>query len=326
MKQALITGITGQDGAHLTKFLLGMGYEVHGLIRRSSNFNTQRIDEFYNHPHLNLHYGDMLDLSSLINIYRIARFDEIYNLAAQSHVACSFEQPTFTGDVTYLGFQRLMEAIDNHWCGEHVKIYQAGSSEMFGNAPAPQSERTRFHARSPYAAAKIAAHHLAVHYREMGYLVYNGILFNHESPLRGETFVTRKITRAATRIKMGLQDQLVLGNLDARRDWGYAGDYVEAMWLMLQQDKPSDFVIGTGKTHSVEEFCIEAFSYLDLDWEKYVITSPRYERPTEVHHLQANPKRAKKILGWEPKVRFQELVRMMVDHDLKLAKIEKGIQ
>ena len=332
MRRALITGITGQDGSYLTELLLEKGYEVHGVIRRSSSFNTARIDHLYQDPHaaaprLVLHYGDLNDGSVLRRVIHAARPDEIYNLGAQSHVRVSFDEPEYTADVVGTGTLRLLEAIRDvqQLTGRGTKLYQAGSSEMFGAAPAPQNEATPFHPRSPYAVAKLAAHWFAINYRESYRLfVSNGILFNHESPRRGETFVTRKITRAAGRIKLGLQDKLYLGNLDAKRDWGFAGDFVEAMWLMLQQEQPTDYVIATGEAHSVREFVAEAFGQLGLDWERYVEYDPRYARPTEVDCLLGDPSRAKRELGWTPKVTFKDLVKMMVASDLGLAERERG--
>ena len=333
LRRALITGITGQDGSYLAEFLLARGYEVHGVIRRSSTFNTDRIEHIYVDPHepsarLYLHYGDMTDGTGLRRILERVRPDEVYHLAAQSHVKVSFEQPEYTSDVVATGTLRLLEALRDFIgaSGKEVRIYQAGSSEMFGSSPPPQNERTPFRPRSPYAVAKVAAYWYAVNYREAyGMFICNGILFNHESPRRGETFVTRKITRAATRIKLGLQDRLYLGNLDARRDWGYAGDYVEAMWLMLQQPEPDDYVIATGEAHSVREFLEAAFGLLGLDWREYVVVDPRYFRPTEVDCLQGDPKKARERLGWRPKVGFKELVRIMVEHDLELARQERAL-
>jgi GDPmannose 4,6-dehydratase len=320
-KKALITGITGQDGSYLAEFLLDKGYEVHGLIRRSSTFNTERIDHIYADPHdpkakLFLHYGDITDSGQLTNLIYNIQPDEIYHLAAQSHVRVSFDMPEFTGDVTGIGTTRLLEAIRRS--GIKTKFYQASSSEMFGDSPPPQNEQTPFKPRSPYGAAKVYAYWMVRNYREgYGMFAVNGILFNHESPRRGETFVTKKITRAVARIKCGLQNKLFLGNLEAKRDWGYAGDYVEAMWLMLQQNKPDDYVIATGETHSVKEFLEEAFKYAGLDWKKYVEIDSRYFRPLEVGFLQGDASKAKKKLGWEPKVKFRELVRIMVDADIK---------
>jgi GDPmannose 4,6-dehydratase len=350
-KKALITGITGQDGSYLAELLLEKGYEVHGLIRRSSTFNTDRIDHIYTDPHdpkskLFLHYGDLNDSGQLSNLIYNLQPDEIYHLGAQSHVRVSFDMPEFTGDITGLGATRLLEAIRRS--GIKTKFYQASSSEMFGDAPPPQNEETPFHPRSPYGAAKVYAYWMVKNYRE-GYEMFavNGILFNHESPRRGETFVTKKITRALVRIKLGLQDKLYLGNLEAKRDWGYAGDYVEAMWLMLQQEKPDDYVIATGETHSVREFVNLAFNHagIELEWkgegleEKGIVRSfssslqpqasslnvgdvvieidPRYFRPLEVEFLQGDASKAKRNLGWKPRVRFKELVKIMVDADIK---------
>jgi GDPmannose 4,6-dehydratase len=320
-KKALITGITGQDGSYLAELLLSKGYLVHGLIRRSSTFNTDRIDHIYTDPHdpqskLFLHYGDITDSGQLSNLIYNIQPDEIYHLAAQSHVRVSFDMPEFTADVTAVGTTRLLEAIRRS--GIKTKFYQASSSEMFGDAPAPQNEETAFKPRSPYAAAKVYSHWMVKNYREgYGMFACNGILFNHESPRRGETFVTKKITRALARIKLGLQDKLYLGNLEAKRDWGYAPDYVEAMWLMLQQEKPDDYVIATGETHSVKEFLEEAFRYAGSDWNDYVEIDPRYFRPLEVDFLQGDASKAKKKLGWEPKVTFDGLIKIMVDADIK---------
>jgi GDPmannose 4,6-dehydratase len=326
MKTALITGITGQDGSYLTELLLKKGYTVYGMIRRSSSFNTERIDHIYQDPHdpnpkLRLVYGDLNDASSLNKIIRTVQPTEIYHLGAQSHVRVSFDIPEYTGEITGLGAVRILEAIRE--TGVSTRFYNASSSEMFGNAPAPQSEKTPFEPRSPYAAAKVYAHWMTVNYRE-GYKLFacNGILFNHESPRRGETFVSRKITKAAARIKLGVQDKLFLGNLDARRDWGFAGDYVEAIWLILQQDHPDDFVIATGETHTVRQMLDEAFGYLDLDWKKYLEIDPRYYRPTEVDLLLGDATKAKRLLKWEPKVKFKDLVRMMIDADLQQEKIK----
>jgi len=319
-KRALITGITGQDGSYLAELLLSKGYEVSGIIRRSSSFNTGRIERIYQDPHdpnyrLNLVYGDLNDASSLNRILRNSKPDEIYNLGAQSHVRVSFDVPEYTAEVTGIGTLRLLEAIRES--GINPRFYQASSSELFGASPPPQSETTPFHPRSPYAVAKLYAYWIAVNYREAyGMFACNGILFNHESPRRGETFVTRKITRAAARIKLGRQDKLFLGNLDAKRDWGFAGDYVEAMWRMLQTDKPEDYVIATGESHSVREFLDIVFGHLDLDWHKYVEIDPRYFRPAEVNELRGDMSKARKQLGWEPKVHFAELARMMVEADL----------
>ena len=329
-KRALISGITGQDGSFLAEFLLEKGYEVHGIIRRTSSFNTQRIDHLYQDPHntstrLFLVHADLNDSSSLNTALRQTQPDEIYNLGAQSHVRVSFEIPEYTAEVTGIGTIRILEAIRE--TSLKPKFYQASSSEMFGRAlEIPQSETTAFYPRSPYACAKVFAYHSTVNYRESyDMFACNGILFNHESERRGETFVTRKITRAVTRIKLGLQDKLYLGNLEARRDWGYAADYVEAMWLMLQVDRPDDYVIATGETHSVREFVERAFSYVDLDWERYVEVDPWYFRPTEVDYLQGDASKARRELGWEPKVTFDQLVRLMVDHDMALAKQEQAL-
>jgi GDPmannose 4,6-dehydratase len=321
MKKALVTGITGQDGSYLTELLLSKGYVVHGIIRRSSSFNTGRIDHIYQDPHdpnprLRLVYGDLNDASSLNKIIRTVEPDEIYNLGAQSHVRVSFDVPEYTGEITALGTIRLLEAIRE--TGVQTKFYQASSSEMYGNAPAPQNEQTPFEPRSPYAAAKLYAHWMTINYREgYGLFACNGILFNHESPRRGETFVSRKITKAVARIKLGLQEKLFLGNLDAKRDWGYAADYMEAIWLMLQQDRPDDYVIATGQTHSVRDFLDEAFGYVDLDWTRCVEIDPRYYRPTEVDLLLGDSSKAGQQLGWRPKVDFRTLVHMMVDSDLQ---------
>ncbi|HLN97780.1 MAG TPA: GDP-mannose 4,6-dehydratase [Pyrinomonadaceae bacterium] len=321
--KALITGITGQDGSYLAELLLAKGYEVHGIIRRASTFNTSRIDHLYNDPqiygvNLFLHYGDVTDSTNLIKLLYRIRPNEVYNLASQSHVRVSFDIPEYTADVTALGTVRILEAIRE--TGVNAKFYQASSSEMFGKAKtSPQNEDTAFYPRSPYAAAKVYAHWMTVNYRESyGLFACSGILFNHESPRRGETFVTRKITRALARIKAGKQNKLYLGNLDAKRDWGYAKEYVEAMWLMLQQDKPDDYVIATGETHSVKEFLDEAFSYVNLDWHDYVELDAKYLRPAEVDELVGDARKAKRAFGWEPKVSFKELVRLMVDHDLVL--------
>jgi GDPmannose 4,6-dehydratase len=329
MKRALITGITGQDGSYLAELLLAKGYEVHGIIRRASTFNTDRIDHLYQDPHVNgvrlfLHYGDLTDAVALVKLLYDLKPDEIYNLGAQSHVRVSFDIPESTGDIDGLGTLRILEAVRETGLVEKVRFYQASSSEMFGKVQeVPQTEKTPFWPRSPYACAKVYAYWLTVNYRE-SYQMHasNGILFNHESPRRGETFVTRKITRAATRIKLGLQDALYLGNMDAKRDWGYAKDYVEMMWMMLQQDKPDDYVVATNETHSVREFVEETFGCLDLDWKQYVKHDVRYERPAEVELLIGDPEKAKKQLGWEPKVKFKELVKIMVDADLKLAEHE----
>ena len=331
MRRALITGITGQDGSYLAELLLQKGYEVHGIIRRSSSFNTARLDHLYADPHergvhLLLHYGDVSDGGGLRRLVHTIAPDELYHLAAQSHVRVSFDEPEYTADVVAVGTMRVLEAVRDYEQakGRQIRMYQAGSSEMFGLAPAPQDERTPFHPRSPYAASKAAAHWFAVNYREAYNLyVANGILFNHESPRRGETFVTRKITRAVGRIKAGLQNTLWLGNLDAQRDWGFAGDYVDAMWRMLQQPTADDFVIATGETHSVREFVTAAFQHAGLDWEKHVEFDPRYYRPSEVDQLQGDPAKAATTLGWKATVRFDELVRLMVDSDIALAARER---
>ena len=329
--KALITGITGQDGSFLTELLLEKGYTVHGIIRRASSFNTQRIDHLYQDPHipgtrLFLDHGDLSDSTSLNTILRQVVPDEIYNLGAQSHVRVSFDVPEYTTDVTAVGAVRLLEAIRE--LGIRPKFYQASSSEMFGKVvETPQSETTPFYPRSPYACAKVFAYHTTINYREAyGLFACNGILFNHESERRGETFVTRKITRAATRIKVGLQDNLFLGNLDAKRDWGYAKDYVEAMWLMMQAEKGDDYVIATGETHSVREFVQEVFAYLDMDWQEFVKIDPWYYRPSEVDFLQGDATKARRELGWEPRVGFKDLVKLMVDHDLNLAQKEKQMR
>jgi GDPmannose 4,6-dehydratase len=326
LPKALITGITGQDGSYLAELLLNKGYEVHGLVRRVSTFNTQRIDHIYEDPHklgarLFLHYGDLSDASQLTNLIYSIQPDEIYHEGAQSHVRVSFDMPEFTGDVTGLGTTRMLEAI--HRLGIKTRFYQASSSEMFGSAPPPQQEDTPFHPRSPYAAAKLYAHWMTVNYREAYDLfACSGILFNHESPRRGETFVTRKISRAAAAIRSGKQDKLYLGNLDAARDWGFAPDFVYCQWLMLQQDEPVDVVVGTGESHTVREFLAEAFDYVGLDWEQHVELDDRYLRPTEIDKLQADPSKAKRVLDWEPSVRFEELVRIMVDADMRAAGLE----
>ncbi len=331
-KKALITGITGQDGSYLAELLLEKGYEVHGVIRRSSTFNTSRIDHLYRDPHINgvnlfLHYGDLADSVQMVKLLYDLQPDEIYNLGAQSHVRVSFDIPEYTGDVVGVGAVRILEAIREAGLVKKCRYYQASSSEMFGKVQeVPQTETTPFWPRSPYGCAKMYAYWLTVNYRE-GYNLHasNGILFNHESPRRGETFVTRKITRAATRIKLGLQDTLYMGNLDARRDWGYAKEYVEMMWMMLQQDEADDYVVATNETHTVKEFIQETFALLDLDWEKYVKYDARYERPSEVDLLIGDPAKAKRQLGWEPKVRFKELVKIMTESDLELAKRESQI-
>lgn len=322
-KKALITGITGQDGSYLAEFLLNKGYEVHGIKRRSSSFNTSRIDDVLPDWHerdakLFLHFADLSDSTSMIKLLYRLQPDEIYHLGAQSHVKVSFEIPEYTGDITALGTVRLLEAIRE--TGIKTKFYQASSSEMFGRAAeVPQRETTPFHPCSPYACAKVYAHWLTVNYRESyGLFACNGILFNHESPRRGETFVSRKITRAVARIKRGMQSKLYLGNLDAKRDWGYAAEYVEAMWQMLQMREPDDFVIATGETHTVREFVEKAFHYVGLDWHKHVEIDPRYFRPTEVDVLQGDFTKARRMLGWEPRVKFNDLVILMVDADVKL--------
>jgi GDPmannose 4,6-dehydratase len=342
MKRALITGITGQDGALLTQLLLDKGYEVHGIKRRSSSINTQRIDQFYQDLHeknvrLFLHFGDMTDSTNLIRIMQDVKPDEIYNLAAQSHVKVSFDTPEYTANADALGTLRLLESIRILGMNGKVKFYQASTSEMYGLVrEIPQTETTPFYPRSPYGAAKLYGYWITINYREAyGLFAANGILFNHESPLRGETFITRKVTNAAARIKLGLQNRLYVGNLDAKRDWGYAGDFVEAMWLMLQHDKPDDFVIATGESHSVREFIGKAFAELGIaiewrgvgaaekgidaaDGRELIEIDPRYFRPTEVDFLQGDPAKAKKELGWAPKMKFDELVKMMVREDYKL--------
>ena len=329
MKKALITGITGQDGSYLAELLLNKGYAVHGLIRRASTFNTERIDHLYRDFHdpaarIHLYYGDLSVSGQLTDLLHDIQPDEIYHLGAQSHVRVSFDMPEYTGDVTGLGTLRLLEAIRK--TGIKTKFYQASSSEMFGAAPPPQNELTPFQPQSPYAAAKVYAYYIVRNYRD-AYKLFacNFILFNHESPRRGETFVTRKVTRAATRIKLGLQDKLYLGNLDAKRDWGFAGDYVEAMWLMLQQEKPDDLVIATGETHSVKEFVEKVFRKLDLDYQKHVIIDPKYFRPTEVDVLLGDSSKAKNILGWKPRVGFDQLIDMMIEADMEQASKEKTL-
>jgi len=326
-RRALITGVTGQDGSYLCELLLSKDYEVWGVVRRSSSFNTARIDHVYQDPHeaevrLKLVHGDLNDATSLNTILRRVQPHEIYNLGAQSHVRVSFDIPEYTAEVDALGTVRLLEAIRE--AGIKTRFYQAGSSEMFGQtSEVPQRETTPFAPRSPYACAKVYAHHITRNYREAyGLFACNGILFNHEGPRRGETFVTRKITRAATRIKLGLQDELFMGNLDAKRDWGFAGDYADAMWRMLQQGQPDDYVVATGEMHSVREFLSEAFGLLDLDWKRYVKSDPRYLRPTEVDELCGDASKARRVLGWAPTVTFKDLVRMMVDSDMRLAKNE----
>ncbi len=333
MKKALITGVTGQDGSYLARFLLQKDYVVHGIIRRTSTFNTDRIEDLYHDPHdhtgrLFLHYGDLTDGTSLRRILEKVEPDEVYNLGSQSHVRVSFDQPEYTADTVATGTLRLLEAVRDY-CGANkclVRFYQAGSSEMFGSAPPPQNETTPFYPRSPYGASKVAAHWYAVNYREAyGLFICNGILFNHESPQRGETFVTRKISRAVGRIQRGLQTTLYLGNLEARRDWGFAGDYVEAMWAMMQQPQPDDYVIATGESHSIKEFLTEAFCVVGLDWTNHVEFDSRYVRPTEVEYLRGDASKAKARLNWEPGVGFKQLVKMMVDHDLELASREKTL-
>ncbi len=333
-KSALITGITGQDGSYLSELLLAKGYTVHGIVRRSSSFNTGRIDHLYEDPHetgrrLILHYADLADSTGLRRVVEAARPDEIYNLGAQSHVKVSFENPEYTADADAIGTLRLLDCMRDHvqHTGREVRFYQAGSSEMFGAAKPPQCETTAFYPRSPYAVSKVAAHWYAINYREAYNLfISNGILFNHESPRRGETFVTRKITRAVGRIKAGLQPRLFLGNMDARRDWGFAGDYVEAMWRMLQHSEPNDFVVATGEAYSVREFVELAFSMAGLDWEKYVVIDARYFRPTEVDYLLGDSSKARKALGWQPSTSFRQLVRMMVIADCRLAEEERLIE
>ena len=328
MKRALITGITGQDGSYLAELLLEKGYEVHGIIRRSSSFNTSRIDHIYQDPHepgcrLFLHHGDLNDGSSLNLLLKRLRPDEIYNLGAQSHVRVSFEVPEYTGEVTGLGACRLLEAIRELGLKD-TRVYQASSSEMFGASPPPQSEKTPFYPRSPYGCAKVYAYWIGVNYREAyGLHVSNGILFNHESERRGETFLTRKVTRAAARIKLGLQKKLFLGNLDAKRDWGYAKDYVLAMWLMLQKEKGDDYVIATGESHSVREVCELAFAHASLDYREHVEVDERYYRPAEVDHLLGDAKKAREKLGWAPRTSFAELIRIMMNSDLELAERER---
>jgi GDPmannose 4,6-dehydratase len=326
--RALITGITGQDGSYLAELLLGKGYEVHGIIRRASTFNTGRLEAIYSDPHaadarLHLHYGDLSDASALARLIGKVQPDEVYNLAAQSHVRVSFDSPEYTTDITATGAVRLLEAIRE--TGIRPRFYQASSSEMFGQVrEVPQGETTPFHPRSPYAAAKVYAYWITVNYREAyGLHASNGILFNHESPRRGETFVTRKITRAVAHIQAGLQDKLYLGNLDAKRDWGYAKEYVEAMWLMLQQERPDDYVIATGETHSIREFLDLAFGCVGLDWRRHVETDPRYFRPAEVDLLVGDASKAKRQLSWEAKTKFHDLVWLMVEADVALLKAHR---
>ncbi len=329
-KKALITGITGQDGSYLAEFLLEKGYEVHGVIRRSSSFNTDRLKDIYQDPHqtdarLKLHYGDLTDGSALNQLLKTIRPAEVYHLGAQSHVRVSFDIPEYTGDVTGLGTLRILDAIRDS--GVSTRFYQASSSEMYGKVQqAPQNESTPFYPRSPYGCAKVFAYWLTVNYREAYNLfACNGILFNHESPRRGETFVSRKISRGVARIKLGLDEKLYLGNLKARRDWGYAPEYVEAMWLMLQQEEPRDYVIATGESHTVEEFVEAAFTHVGLDWKKYVVIDPRYYRPTEVDHLLGDTTKARQLLKWSPRVKFNDLVNLMVDADIQLAEKEKTL-
>jgi GDPmannose 4,6-dehydratase len=323
---ALITGVTGQDGSYLAELLLEKGYEVHGLIRRASSFNTERLEPIYRDPHESgvrflMHYGDLTDSGSLVNLIRDLQPGEIYHLGAQSHVKVSFEIPEYTSDVTGMGTVRILEAI--RASGVATRFYQASSSEMFGAAPAPQNESTAFRPRSPYGVAKVFSYYMTVNYREAyGLFATNGILANHESPRRGETFVSRKISRAAARIRAGLQDRLYLGNLDARRDWGYAPEYVEAMWMMLQHDEPDDFVIATGESHTVREFADLAFARAGLEWERYVEIDPRYYRPAEVDYLRCDASKARRVLGWRPRTSFRELVELMVDADIALLEDE----
>jgi GDPmannose 4,6-dehydratase len=328
--KALITGITGQDGSYLAEFLLAKGYEVHGIIRRSSSFNTSRLEQIYVDPHQSgarmfLHHGDLVDGIGLREILTRVRPEEVYNLAAQSHVKVSYDQPAYTVQVVALGTMNLLEAIRD--LGMPIRYYQASSSEQYGKVvETPQSEKTPFYPRSPYACAKVYAHWQTINYREAyGIFACNGVLFNHESPRRGETFVTRKITRAATRIKEGLQKKLFLGNLDAKRDWGFAGDYVEAMWMMLQHDTPDDYVIATGETHSVREFLEEVFGLLDLKWQEYVEVDKRYFRPAEVDLLLGDAAKARRVLGWKPKIAFKQLAKLMTEADLELARHERLI-
>ena len=332
MPKALITGVTGQDGSYLAEFLLSKGYEVHGLIRKASTFNTERIEHVYQDPHdpsarLFLHYGDLTNAEQLTNLIHSVQPEEIYHLGAQSHVMVSFEMPEYTGSVTGLGTTRILERIRRS--GVKTRYYQASSSEMFGGAPPPHSETTSFEPRSPYAIAKLYGYWMAVNYREAyGMYAVNGILFNHESPRRGETFLSRKVTRAIARIKAGLQSKVYLGNLKARRDYGYAPEYVEAMWQMLQLDRPEDFVVGTGISPTIEEFVAEAFGYAGLDWRQHVEIDSRYFRPTEVDSLRADAGKARRLLGWEPKISFKELARIMVDADLEaigLAPVGEGV-
>lgn len=333
MPKALITGITGQDGSYLAEFLLSKGYEVHGMIRKASTFNTERIDHIYQDPHdsnarLFLHYGDLSQSEMLIYLIYNVQPDEVYNLGAQSHVKVSFEMPEYTGSITGLGATRILEAIRSSRI--KARFYQASSSEMFGSAPPPQAEDTPFEPRSPYAIAKTYAYWMTINYREAyGLFAVNGILFNHESPRRGETFLTRKVTRAVARILSGMQDKVFLGNLDARRDYGYAPEYVEVMWRMLQQEDPDDYVVGTGVAPTIREFVQEAFDYAGLDWEQYVEIDPRYFRPTEVDYLQADSSKARKMLDWAPKITYKQLARIMVDADMEainLTPIGEGLK
>jgi GDPmannose 4,6-dehydratase len=333
MKTALITGITGQDGSYLAELLLAKGYAVHGIVRRTSTFNTDRIEHIYADPHergvpLQLHYGDLADAARLRHVIEKIQPDEVYNLAAQSHVRVSFEQTEYTADIVATGTLRLLEAFRDYAdaAGKKPRFYQASSSEMFGATPPPQSELTPFYPRSPYAVSKVAAHWYAINFREAyGLFISNGILFNHESPRRGETFVTRKITRALGRIRLGLQDKLYLGNLDARRDWGHAADYVRGMWLMLQHDSPDDFVLATGESHSIREFLDVASVYAEVDWHKHVEIDPRYFRPTEVDFLQGDCTKAREKLGWVPEISFENLVKGMVESDLDMARQENSL-
>jgi GDPmannose 4,6-dehydratase len=326
MRTALITGVTGQDGSYLAELLLDKGYEVHGLIRRASSFNTHRLDPIYRDPHESgvrflMHYGDLSDSGSMVNLIRRIEPDEVYHLGAQSHVKVSFEIPEYTADATGMGTVRILEAI--RASGVESRFYQASSSEVFGSAPPPQNEQTPFHPRSPYAVSKVFSYWMTVNYREAyGLFATNGIQFNHESPRRGETFVSRKITRAVARIDAGIQDRLYLGNLDSRRDWGYAPEYVEAMWMMLQRDEPEDFVVATGDSHTVREFAELAFARVGLDWRRHVEIDPRYYRPAEVDHLRGDASKARRVLGWEPKTTFSELVALMVDADRQLLEDE----
>lgn len=331
MRTAFITGITGQDGSYLAELLLSKDYVVHGMIRRASAFNTDRIDHLYQDPHtanprLRLHYGDVTDPLSLKRVIEQAAPDEVYHLAAQSHVRVSFDQPIYTAEVDAVGTLTVLEVVREASArlDKPIRVYNASSSEMFGSAPPPQSEDTPFHPRSPYAVSKVAGYWYGVNYREAyGLFVANGILFNHESPRRGETFLSRKVTRAATRIAVGLQDALYLGNLDARRDWGFAGDYVEAMWMMLQAEQPDDFVVATGDTHSVRDFVAAVFSRLDLDWEEHTRFDARYLRPSEVDHLEGDSSKIRSVLGWRPTVDLEGLIDMMVREDLALAERER---